>query len=121
MIKLYGIANCSTVKKARFWLEAQHINTDFIDFKKVPPTEENIQFWLTQVPKEILINRKGITWRKLTQEEQQLAQSHDSGAIKIMCTYPSVIKRPVLVTSKTVTVGFDESAYSDLLIPSLKK
>lgn len=34
MIKLYGIANCNTVKKARLWLKAQGIDAEFIDFKK---------------------------------------------------------------------------------------
>jgi len=36
MIKLYGIVNCDTVKKARAWLDAKGIAYEFVDFKKTP-------------------------------------------------------------------------------------
>ncbi|MDF7675930.1 Spx/MgsR family RNA polymerase-binding regulatory protein [Neisseriaceae bacterium ESL0693] len=121
MIKLYGIANCNTVKKARLWLKAQGIDAEFIDFKKIPPTKQDIQFWLTHLPKETLINRKGTTWRKLTQTEQQQAFMSDEEAIEIMLTHPSIIKRPVLIVDDTVTAGFNEQHYADLFTPLLKK
>ena len=40
MRHLYGIPNCSTVKKARAWLEARQIDYVFHDFKKEAPTAE---------------------------------------------------------------------------------
>ena len=33
-MKLYGIPNCNTVKKARTWLEAHGVTYEFHDFKK---------------------------------------------------------------------------------------
>ncbi len=33
-MKLYGITNCTTVKKARTWLEEQGQTYEFHDFKK---------------------------------------------------------------------------------------
>ena len=33
-MKLYGIPNCNTVKKARDWLDANNITYEFHDFKK---------------------------------------------------------------------------------------
>ena len=38
-VRVYGIKNCDTMKKAFAWLEAHHIAYDFHDYKKagVPP------------------------------------------------------------------------------------
>ena len=33
-MKLYGIPNCDTVKKARAWLASHDIGVEFHDFKK---------------------------------------------------------------------------------------
>lgn len=112
-IQIYGISQCNTVKKAREWLADQHINAEFIDFKKTPPTITDIQFWLAQVPKETLINRKGTTWRKLSNNEQTIALSNDDEAIRLMINHPSVIKRPVLVKNQLILVGFDPQRYTE--------
>ena len=70
--------------------------------------------WLQHVPLEILLNKRGTTWRKLTPEEQ--AQAADkSGAIALMCAYPSLIKRPVLTGGNGVLAGFDEAQYAQYM------
>lgn len=113
-IKIYGISQCNTVKKARQWLEENHIIAEFIDFKKQPPTQNDIEFWLSQIAKELLINRRGTTWRKLSSEEQQAALVSDQTAIELMQAYPSIIKRPVLIHNNIVTIGFDPQRYTEI-------
>ena len=116
MIKLYGIPNCQTVKKAQVWLKQQNISFEFIDFKKNPPTSTSIQAWLKDVPLETLLNKKGTTWRKLTPEQQTMAET-EAGAVELMCGHPSLIKRPVLVADGLPTsVGFNEFQYQNLLL-----
>jgi arsenate reductase-like glutaredoxin family protein len=34
MIKMYGIKNCDTIKKARQFLEAQGVDFEFVDFRQ---------------------------------------------------------------------------------------
>lgn len=68
MIKLYGIPNCDTVKKARSWLAENGIEFEFVDFKKNAPTAELIDGWLEQAALEILLNKRGMTWRKLDKD-----------------------------------------------------
>ena len=114
--KIYGITQCNTVKKARQWLEENNITVEYIDFKKIPPTTKDIEFWLTQIPKEKLINRKGTTWRKLTDNEQLEAFNSEATAINLMLTYPSIIKRPVLVHKNQVMIGFDPILYGELIV-----
>jgi len=111
---LYGIPNCDTVKKARTWLSEQQIAYDFHDFKKAGITAELIQSWLTQTDWQTLVNRKGTTWRKLTEHEQTSIQDNDT-AISCMMQHPSVIKRPVLVIQDqqhtNLLVGYAEENY----------
>ncbi len=111
---LYGIPNCDTVKKARNWLSEQQIAYDFHDFKKAGITAELIQSWLTQTDWQTLVNRKGTTWRKLTEHEQTSIQDNDT-AISCMMQHPSVIKRPVLVIQDqqhtNLLVGYAEENY----------
>lgn len=113
MIELYGIPNCATVKKARAWLEERDLAYTFHDFKKAAPTAEWLSGCLKQVEWEILLNKRGTTWRKLTPEQQAQAAT-PAGAIELMMANPSVIKRPVLSWNGRVVVGFSEAMYADL-------
>lgn len=114
MLKLYGIPNCNTVKKARTWLDEHGIAYEFYDFKKGVLTESLIQSWLTQMMWEKLINRSGLTWRGLTEETKSKIIDNDS-ASALMLDKPSVIKRPVLMeNNEIIALGFDETKYSSL-------
>lgn len=84
MTVLYGIPNCDTVKKARVWLQEHGVEYEFSDFKKQPPTEGDIRAWLADVPSDTLLNRRGTTWRKLSEAERAAADNED-GAVRLMC------------------------------------
>jgi Spx/MgsR family transcriptional regulator len=109
MTTLYGIPNCDTVKKARAWLHEHGVAHDFHDFKKQGVPEAALDHWLTQVGWEVLINRKGTTWRQLN-ETARAAVVDAAGARAALLAHPSLIKRPVVRwpgPAETVTVGFD--------------
>jgi len=112
-MKLYGIPNCNTVKKARTWLTERDIEIPFHDFKKQGVSEALLKTWLKQVGWEKLVNRQGTTWRQLP-DEAKAAASNEAGAIRLMLEKPSVIKRPVLEIDGKITLGFDEVAYQSL-------
>ena len=114
MITLYGIPNCGSVKKARDWLESHGIAYDFHDFKKAGIDKDTIAGWMKQVSWEVLVNKKGTTWRGLPEATKDVVTSTTS-ATKLMIENPSVIKRPVLCKGKTVLVGFDNNTYEDHL------
>lgn len=112
MLKLYGIPNCNTVKKARAWLEDHQIEAQFHDFKKNGITPELVEGWLQQTPWEKLVNRAGMTWRNLP-EADKAAVTDAASALTLMLNKPSVIKRPLLVRDATLLhLGFDEAAYA---------
>lgn len=112
--RLYGIPNCSTVKKARDWLSQQGIVTEFHDFKKRGLSAETLQHWLQQRDLSELVNRKGLTWRGLTEDQKQQVQDPLS-ALSLIMEKTSLIKRPVLEQDgKVLHVGFDASAYEKI-------
>ncbi|MBC3874307.1 ArsC family reductase [Undibacterium flavidum] len=116
-ITLFGIPNCDTVKKARTWLEQQSIPFAFHNFKKDGLTAEQIEIWLQRIELDTLINRKGTTWRALS-EIQKSEANNRANAIALMLENPSVIKRPVLQINDDklthVGVGFNEQQYQTI-------
>ena len=113
-MKLYGIPNCNTVKKARDWLAAHDIAVEFHDFKKQGVSEADLNTWLQQLPHEKLINRAGLTWRGLDQETKN-SITDNASAIALMQAKTSLIKRPLLVKDNVILcAGFDEASYAEI-------
>ena len=111
MITLYGIPNCDTVKKARTWLADRQQAFTFHDFKKQGLTEQTVQGWLQTVQWDVLVNKKGTTWRGLP-DERKAAVTDAASATALMLEFPSVIKRPVLQGADDAShVGFSPDAY----------
>jgi arsenate reductase len=113
-ITVYGIPNCDSVKKARVWLSDHGVDYVFHDFKKqgVPP--EAVDLWLKHVDWEVLVNRKGTTWRKLD-AAQQASVVDNASARALMLAHASVIKRPVVVQEHTVIVGVNPEAWAHVI------
>ena len=115
MITLYGIPNCGSVKKARDWLESQNIAYEFHDFKKAGIDQNTIAGWMKQASLDVLVNKKGTTWRGLPEATKD-GVTNATSATKLMMENTSVIKRPVLCKGKTVLVGFDARTYEEHLL-----
>ena len=114
MITLYGIPNCDTVKKARAWLNEHDVAHDFHDFKKLGVPEAVLDQWLAQLGWELLVNRKGTTWRQLN-EATRASVVDAASARPVLLAHPSLIKRPVVRwadAQNTVTVGFDAARWT---------
>lgn len=113
-MKMYGIANCNTVKKARAWLDQHCAEYQFHDFKKHGLEPELAQSWLQQIGWESLINRKGLTWRGLS-AEQKLVIKDNNSALPLLLEKTSVIKRPLLEQDgKLLHIGFDDVSYEKI-------
>jgi Spx/MgsR family transcriptional regulator len=107
MIELYGIANCSTVKRARAWLEDEGVAAQFHDFKREGLPAQRLDGWLAALGWERLLNRQGTTWRRLD-DAAKARVSDTASARALMLSMPSVIRRPVVQWADgTLTVGFD--------------
>jgi arsenate reductase len=111
MYTMYAIPNCDTVKKARVFLDKKKVEYTFVDFKKSPPTSEQIKRW-GEFYGELPVNKKGITFKKFKDEYESLSTALK---IKLIIENTSMIKRPVLEKNdKTIAMGFEEEFYKGL-------
>ncbi len=115
MTVLYGITNCSTVKKARAWLEQRGVDYRFHDFRNNGLDPDLLQKLVKHLSWDTLLNKSGMTWRKLS--EQDKTRLNEKKALSLMLAHPTVIKRPVLAISGRIVkyhLGFNEKDYQTI-------
>lgn len=112
-LKIYGIKNCDTMKKAMQWLDNGEYDYDFHDYKKHGITKKELSRWCESVSWKVLLNTRGTTWRKLSDEQR--TDVNKTSALSLMHQNPSLIKRPVLTEDSVVkAVGFSKEKYEQL-------
>lgn len=108
-VKLYGIANCDTVKKARVWLDLHGVDYAFHDYKKLGVDVDKLADWCNAHGWEVVLNRAGTTFKKLPDEEKAVLDQVK--AIALMTAQPSMIKRPIVEHDGKTIVGFKPALY----------
>lgn len=107
-MKVYGIKNCDTMKKAFAWLDAHKVAYEFHDYKKegVPPGK--LKAWATKVGWDALANTRGPTWRKIPDAQKANLET-------ALETNSSAIRRPIVEVGTKVLVGFDAKQFEDAI------
>jgi arsenate reductase len=108
--KIYGIKNCDTMKKAFNWLDTHDVAYEFVDYKKAGVAATHLPDWNRRAGWKTLLNTRGLMWKKLS--EEQRADVDEAKALALMAEYPSLIKRPVADTGKSLLIGFDIDRYN---------
>lgn len=108
-IKMYGIKNCDTIKKARTWLDGHGVAYDFHDYKAAGIDRKSLESWVKEFGWETVLNRAGTTFKKLPDTEKEGLDADK--AIALMLAQPSMIKRPMLDLGNRRLVGFKPEAY----------
>lgn len=112
MLRMYGLKNCDTCRNARKWMNAEGIAHEFIDVRADGIAEADVARWAAAVGVEMLLNRRGTTWRGLSDADK--ARGEGAQAISLMASHPALIKRPVFEADDTVLVGFTDNVKSAL-------
>jgi arsenate reductase len=113
-IRLYGIKNCDTMKKARAWLDKHKVEYAFHDYKSAGIDKDRLEGWANKAGWEILLNKAGTTFRKLPDKDKDGLT--EKKAIALMLAQPSMIKRPVLELPRgKLIVGFKPDEYEAVL------
>ena len=107
MLAVYGLKNCDTCRKARRWLDDHGIAHRFHDLRGEGIGQDVVAGWIAAVGANVLLNRRGTTWRGLSDAEKQV--SGDAEAAVLMAEHPALIKRPVFETPAGLLVGFGEA------------
>ena len=114
MITLYGIKNCTTVSKARKWLEEHGFDYQFHDFRTDGLNQDQLAILAEKIPWETLLNRRSTRWKDIPLDIRENIDQRQ--ALEWMLLHPTLIKRPVLISSTQAFVGFSESLYQQQLI-----
>ena len=115
-MKIYGIKNCDTMKKALKWLVAHETAYEFHDYKKAGLSPELADTFLQNIELEQLINKRGTTYRALDDATKTKISALDKAVAKqVMLDNPSIIKRPVLEKDGEYLLGFKAEQYQDFV------
>ncbi|MFO7604298.1 MAG: Spx/MgsR family RNA polymerase-binding regulatory protein [Gammaproteobacteria bacterium] len=110
MLRLYGIRNCDTVKKARDWLSQHGLEYQFVDIRNTPIDSGTFERWRYTCGWEALVNKRSRTWRELPEAEKEALAEHT--ALELLAKYPTLLKRPVLeIDTHNTLIGFDVARY----------
>lgn len=114
-ITLYGLDACDTCRKARNWLQRHGLEYRSIDYRVQPVPAATLIEWANQLGGfDALINRASSTWRNLPQARKSPGSVPEWTLL--LREYPTLIKRPVLVTADgVVSVGFNDKAWKQRL------
>jgi len=108
MLKIYGIKNCDSVRKAIKYLKSHEVPYEFIDFRETPVTSDTIGSWLQTTDIKTLFNTRGTTYRTLKLKTLDL---NDEEKQQWLAKENMLIKRPVITVANNVIVGYNESQY----------
>lgn len=119
-LTMYGIKNCDTIKKARRWLDDQQVAYRFHDYRIDGLDEQRLQRFIDQLGFQALLNTRGTTWRKLSEELRERINSDASDSLQaaknLMLEQPAVIKRPLLITDDGhALLGFSIDSYQKFI------
>ncbi|MEN8304033.1 MAG: Spx/MgsR family RNA polymerase-binding regulatory protein [Campylobacterota bacterium] len=113
MIKVYGIKNCDSVKKALSFLKKHDLEYELHDFKSDPVSCERVSSWLKEVDMKTLFNARSTTYRNLKLKEMNLDEAAQK---EWLCKENLLIKRPVIEFNGKVIVGFKEENYKGVFL-----
>ena len=107
---------CSTCQKAKKWLQSKGIAFTDRDIVKDNPSMAELKAWLEKSGKPLksFFNTSGLKYKEL-QLKEKLPSMTQEEQLRILSEDGMLVKRPVLVTEKTVLTGFRETAWAEAL------
>lgn len=98
-MRLNGLKNCDTCRKALRELRAAGREVEFRDLRENPPSANELGTWWAQLG-SMLLNTRSTTWRGLD------AAAREQDPQDLMLAHPTLIKRPVIETDREVVSGW---------------
>ena len=102
-IKLFGLKNCDTCKKALGELKAGGQSPEFVDIRAAAGLASLLPRWIAAAG-EKLVNRSSTTWRGLSEADK--ARASGTSLEGLLLGNPTLIKRPVIDNGNDVLVGW---------------
>ena len=108
---------CSTCRKAKKWLDEHNIEYEDRDIVKENPQKEELKEWYekSELPLKRFFNTSGKVYRELKLKDK-LADMTEDEQLELLSTDGMLVKRPIIVTEKTVLTGFKEKEWEETLL-----
>lgn len=106
---------CSTCQKAKTWLDQREIAYTDRHIKEDNPTYEELKAWHEKsgLPLKRFFNTSGLLYKSLNLKEQ-LPNMTEEEQLRLLATDGMLVKRPLLITEKTVLVGYKEAEWKNI-------
>jgi len=100
---------CTTCQKARTFLDTRGVTYDFRDIKTENPTEDELRVWHEKsgLPLKRFFNTSGLQYKALELSKKLPSMTEDE-QFRLLATDGMLVKRPILVGTDFVLVGFKE-------------
>ncbi|MBQ2062244.1 MAG: arsenate reductase family protein [Oscillospiraceae bacterium] len=107
---------CSTCQKAQKWLDERGVTYEVRHIKEDNPTAEEILRWqaMSGLPMSRFFNTSGQLYRQMELKDRLPGMSDEEMAA-LLATDGMLVKRPLLVGSGFVLVGFREKEWAQKL------
>lgn len=107
-IKIYGLKNCDTCRKAKKALEAAGFTVEFQDIRATPLSRQHLATLLDQLG-PVLLNQRSTTWRALSETERALPP------LDLLSAHPALMKRPVIACNGTHYLGWSATVQAQIM------
>ncbi len=116
MIKIYCYNKCSTCRKALKFLDEHNVEYNLKDIKEDYPTANEMKEIIKRSNLEIkkFFNTSGNVYKELNLKDK-LEYMDDESKINLLTSNGMLIKRPLVITSDTILVGFKEELWNNLI------
>ncbi len=107
---------CTTCQKAKAWLEENKVSFDERNIKENNPTYNELKELHTKSGLELskFFNTSGLLYRSMNLKDK-LTQMSDEEKLELLSSDGMLVKRPLLVTSDKVFVGFKPKEWESVL------
>lgn len=116
MNKVYGYQKCSTVTKARKYLEQHGVDFEFFDFvaEKIP--RETLAELIKKSDYDIddFFNKKGVLFKELELKDK-LPTLTDEVKMDFLLSDGKLIKRPIIQINDKILLGFNEKEVAKII------
>ncbi|MGN0988043.1 MAG: arsenate reductase family protein [Otoolea sp.] len=107
---------CTTCKKAKKWLDERQVSYEDRHIKEQNPTLEELKQWhkTSGLPLKKFFNTSGQLYKSMNLKDKLPVMSEEE-QYSLLATDGMLVKRPILVGTDFVLVGFKETEWEEKL------
>ena len=109
---------CSTCRKAKRWLDEHDVAYEDRHIVEEHPAASELRTWIavSGLPIRRFFNTSGMRYRELGMKDRFAQGISDDECIELLASDGMLVKRPLVVGSDFVLVGFKEADWTERLL-----